>query len=253
MTKLFSESFGKGPDLVLLHGWGLHSGIWHRTATELSENFRITLIDLPGFGRSSDLSDDSISNVMQEILNVAPLKATWIGWSLGGLIATKIASNFPERVAKLICVASSPKFLQDANWSGMTADVLEKFAEQLHSDYEGTLKRFLLLQFHGLVLDKDLLQWLQSNLFQYGKPSLQTLMRGLFMLNTLDCRDEIKNIACPIKYILGRLDMLVPAKIVEDLPKLSSNIEITLFPKASHAPFLTHTIEFIKHVRSFAQ
>jgi pimeloyl-[acyl-carrier protein] methyl ester esterase len=224
MQKLFSESFGQGPDLVLLHGWGMHSGVWQRVALKLSETFRVTLIDLPGFGRSPVLSDDSVSSIIKHILEVAPLKATWIGWSLGGLIATKIASNFPERVTKLICVASSPKFLQEANWPGLAADVLEKFANQLHHDYEGTLNRFLLLQFHGLVVEKDMMQWLQSNLFKYGKPTLHTLTTGLLMLNTLDCRNEIKNIACPIEYILGRLDTLVPAKIVEDLPALSSNI-----------------------------
>ena len=39
---LFSATTGHGPDLVLLHGWGLHSGVWEQTAALLAENFRVT-------------------------------------------------------------------------------------------------------------------------------------------------------------------------------------------------------------------
>ncbi|NNG13616.1 MAG: alpha/beta fold hydrolase, partial [Gammaproteobacteria bacterium] len=50
--KLYSETIGHGPDLVLLHGWGAHSGVWAGMREALAENFSVTCIDLPGHGRS---------------------------------------------------------------------------------------------------------------------------------------------------------------------------------------------------------
>ena len=41
------------PPLVFLHGWGLNHGIWRPLAEQLKANYRVTLIDLPGFGHSS--------------------------------------------------------------------------------------------------------------------------------------------------------------------------------------------------------
>ena len=42
------DVYGSGPDLVLLHGWGMHGGLWSDWADELGEWFRVTVVDLPG-------------------------------------------------------------------------------------------------------------------------------------------------------------------------------------------------------------
>ncbi|HRA24442.1 MAG TPA: alpha/beta fold hydrolase, partial [Usitatibacteraceae bacterium] len=49
---LHVELAGQGPDLVLLHGWGLHGGVWQGLARELAPAFRLHLVDLPGHGHS---------------------------------------------------------------------------------------------------------------------------------------------------------------------------------------------------------
>lgn len=50
MTQLHIESLGHGPDLVLLHGWAMHSGIWSGVQDQLARQFRLHLVDLPGMG-----------------------------------------------------------------------------------------------------------------------------------------------------------------------------------------------------------
>jgi len=45
---LYHQAIGDGPDVVMLHGWGLHSGVWAETATALAPEFRVTRLDLPG-------------------------------------------------------------------------------------------------------------------------------------------------------------------------------------------------------------
>lgn len=250
--KLFSESFGSGLNLVLLHGWATHSGIWRSCVEKMAKEFCVTLIDLPGFGRSQAITDYSLEGLVEHVLAVAPPRAIWLGWSLGGLIATKIASLQPMRVEKLICVASSPKFIKEQNWPGMDSNILKKFASELQDDYAETLRRFLLLQFHGMTLHKELIKSLHKDIFIHGKPRLEALDAGLKFLETLDLRQELSDLCCPTLYLLGKLDALVPVRISNVLNNYSSSIQSTVFHKASHAPFLTHENDFIDEVRRFA-
>ena len=51
------ERFGQGPDLVLLHGWGMNGAVWHGITQQLAAYYRVHLVDLPGFG-NSPLADE---------------------------------------------------------------------------------------------------------------------------------------------------------------------------------------------------
>lgn len=54
----------------------------------------------------------------EAVLQQAPDKAIWLGWSLGGLVASQIALTHPERVQALVTVASSPCFSARDEWPG---------------------------------------------------------------------------------------------------------------------------------------
>ncbi len=111
MTALYWHTCGEGKrDFVLLHGWGLNADIWHCIINRLAPHFRLHLVDLPGYGRSSGYGDMSLSEMATVVLNQAPEKALWLGWSMGGLVASQIALNQPEQVIGLITVSSSPCF-----------------------------------------------------------------------------------------------------------------------------------------------
>lgn len=251
MVTLYTETIGQGADIVLLHGWGMHSQIWHFTAEKLSKLFRVTLVDLPGFGRSQMIADYTTDTIADELLKFTPSKAIWLGWSLGGLIATKMALRYPERVTKLICISSSPKFLRNESWPGINRSVLNEFSQQLAIDYEATLMRFLVLQFFGTELNHDMLDWLSLTLFAQGKPTLQALQASLALLEQEDLRSHLAQVTCPLLYLLGKKDAIVPARVAIELKQLNPNINTLIFPKASHAPFLSHEAEFITQVRNF--
>lgn len=251
---LYHESFGAGPDLVLLHGWGFHSDVWRTSAELLANYYRVTLIDLPGFGRSPlFLEQYDLNKICDLLLTVAPARAHWLGWSLGGLFAMQIASCYPRSVNKLICVASSPKFTADHQWPGMSPVVLRNFAEDLTRDYQTTLLRFLALQ---VGVDptqevKKTLKNLRERLFHYGTPQVLALYGGLALLENVDLRTVLKTLDCPSLFMLGKLDALVPVAMVNELKQLAPQVQVEIVHGANHAPFLSHADLFLQQLIKF--
>jgi pimeloyl-[acyl-carrier protein] methyl ester esterase len=77
MRKVYVDTLGEGPDLVLLHGWAMHSGIWSSVRSQLAQYFRLHLIDLPGHGASPAPwihGPDSLKNMSEMIMDSLPGK-----------------------------------------------------------------------------------------------------------------------------------------------------------------------------------
>ena len=114
---LFVQAKGVGPDLVLLHGWGMNADVWEDVVNTLSTDHRVTTVDLPGHGRSSnDLDDYSLENLAKTVSEAVPAGSVLAGWSLGGLVATQMVLDYPDRFKKLILVSSAPQFVKDEGW-----------------------------------------------------------------------------------------------------------------------------------------
>ena len=66
-----------------------------------------------------------------------------LGWSLGGMVALELARTRPTDLAALVLVATTPRFLEDADWAGgMAPAVLQGFAAGLAQDYRRTISNF---------------------------------------------------------------------------------------------------------------
>ena len=53
MADLHVDSYGSGTPLVMLHGWGMHGGMWGSAVTKLAQHYRVHCVDLPGHGYSA--------------------------------------------------------------------------------------------------------------------------------------------------------------------------------------------------------
>ncbi|MGH8106505.1 MAG: alpha/beta fold hydrolase, partial [Arenimonas sp.] len=142
------EQRGTGPALVMIHGWAMHCGIFAPLISLLEKHFTCYLVDLPGHGRSlDDHSSLNLAAIAQEISERVP-RATWCGWSLGGLVALHAAQH--HQINGLIMLCASPRFVKADHWPhGMPASVFTGFAEDLQKDYRATLDRFISLEAQG--------------------------------------------------------------------------------------------------------
>ncbi len=254
MNNLWWETLGsENHHLVLLHGWGLNAEVWRSVLPELSAHFTVHLVDLPGYGRSQGFGAMSLSEMAERVLAQAPGQAVWLGWSLGGLVASQAALMAPERVSRLCTVASSPCFSAQEDWPGIRPDVLAGFQRQLSEDFERTVERFLALQTLGTETARRDARALKSVVLEQPMPAVDVLNGGLEILKTADLRTPLASISQPLLRIYGRLDGLVPRRIAAMLDEQWPASRSLIIDKSAHAPFISHPDEFCRAVIDFAR
>lgn len=248
----FVKQSGTGPALVLLHGWGLHGGIWETVLPQLEQNFTVYNVDLPGFGYSPVHNGDySLDYLVESVAAILPEECYLLGWSLGGLVATALTLKCQSKIKKLITVASNPSFVANENWHGMQAQLLESFMQYLDEDYEGTLIRFLGIQTMGSASQKEDIKLLKETVFIHGQPSKKAMKGGLEILHDINLVEQLSQLKLPVLRMYGRLDSLVPAKVAADVENHIPNSKAIIYRKSAHAPFLSNTDAFVEDVRSF--
>ncbi|MDC9612720.1 pimeloyl-ACP methyl ester esterase BioH [Xenorhabdus khoisanae] len=252
MNQLFWQTIGDAPrDLVMLHGWGLNAEVWRSVEMCLAPHFRLHLVDLPGYGRSQPYPAMSLADMADTVWQQAPENALWLGWSLGGLVASRIALDHPEQVAGLVTVASSPKFSTDGDWPGIKPTVLSAFEHQLSADFQKTVERFLALQTLGTDSARQDARVLKSVVLNQPMPTVDVLNAGLEILRTDDLRAELSQLQLPFLRIYGYLDGLVPRKIAAQLDREWPNTHSVIMRNAAHAPFISHPDEFVEVLMDF--
>lgn len=241
------------PTLVLLHGWGLNHAVWQQLLPKLSEYFHVLTPDLPGFGLAVSYPQPYLLNDVAAIVaRQIPVGSLVLGWSLGGMVATQIALDFPDKVQALALVASSPCFVAKEGWPGMAPLVLNQFAAALAKDTALTIDRFLAIQALGSETARQEIKQLKQALMSLPLPQAAALSGGLDLLAKQDLRLRLTELKMPVAGCFGRLDSLVPVAMLPELQLLLPHSTFTLLPKASHAPFISHPLEFSQWLLDWA-
>lgn len=250
--RLHVETAGQGPSLVLLHGWGMHSGIWSTLLPELVRQFRVTCVDLPGHGRSPPPAGPfGLESTADAVAAVAPRGAAWLGWSLGGQVALAAALAGAD-IRRLVLVATTPRFVAAPDWPwGMAAATLAGFAASLAEDHRKTVRDFLVLQLRGDRHAAARLGELRRTLEQRAEPEPDALRAGLDILATTDLRNLLDTVRQPALVVAGERDRLTPAGAGRRLAAGLPGGRLLALPGAAHVPFLSHPEAFVAAVTEF--
>lgn len=247
------EGDAQNPELVLLHGWGASSAVWQPVLDNLSQHFNLTCIDLPGHGGSPFIENKlhTAKTWARAALEVAPAKASWLGWSLGGLVAQCIASMAGDRVEKLILVASTCKFVAGDNWpEAMDEKTFSNFHKNVTDDPRGSLLRFIALQTRGSASASEDARQLRKTLLS-PQPVAGAMDAGMHILLKADLRKQATHIDCPVLLLAGDRDTLVPVTAITAMQHIFVRAETQVIEHAGHAPFLSHPLIFVDRVLNF--
>lgn len=165
---------GEGPRaLICIHGVGSYLEAWDGVAARLGDAFRLLRFDLRGHGRSSRVKgryeiDDFVGDVLVLADHVGFEQFDLAGFSLGGLIAQRLALTRPERLRKLVLLATV---------AGRTQDERARVAARLAALESGD---------RGSHYDASLSRWLTEG-FQERHPQLVAQLRQRNADNDPDC------------------------------------------------------------------
>ena len=237
---------------VLVHGWGINSGVMLPFAEKLAEFAEVILLDLPGYGRNSNLQfPQDEETLIEMVAAVTDKPAYWVGWSFGATVALKIAEKKPQQVKGLISIAGTPKFVnKDGEWSyGVDAAIAAEFAENLAQNSSKTLKIF---EAQTAAQESDarvLLKMIRSA--RKDLPITDTLIRSLNMLHNADMRAAVAEMDIPAFWVFGEHDALIRPIPKTQLINANQKSVTAIIPQTGHMPFLSATEETVQRIKEF--
>lgn len=244
---------GNGPDLALLHGWGLGAGVWSGVADTLAAHCRVHLVSLPGYdGMVADADDAaSFAATAAALAAALPRGTTLCGWSLGGMLALAAAAAAPGHFARLALVGSTPSFVQRKGWhAAQPPSLLDDFAANVATNTAKTLARFVLLFAQGDSAARQVVRTL-TPLAAEATPSPATLLAGLDWLRTTDLRAAFPQIELPVLLLHGEHDPLMPLAAAVAMAAALPRARLETFAGAAHAPFVSDPARFSSLLAAF--
>jgi len=239
------------PPIVLLHGWGLSSAVWAPLTAQLSPQLALHAPDLPGHG-DAPVAGDTLADWADALLPALPDGATVVGWSLGAQFALHLAAHAPRKVARLVLIAASPRFVQGDDWpNAMPVDTLTEFRRSFDLDPAATQRRFIALQALGDAARREVSATLTAALTPADASHQRALATGLRLLADTDLRPLVGHIAQPVRLLHGSADTLMPVAAAEWLADQLPNGRLSVFQHSGHAPFASRPADCATLIESF--
>jgi pimeloyl-[acyl-carrier protein] methyl ester esterase len=245
------EHFGRGRPVVLLHGWGFHSGVWAPVLPRLGERFALHCVDLPGHGRSRAVRLRGLDSLVDEIAPCVPDGSLVAGWSLGALAAMRLAHRHPSRVRALALIAGTPCFLARDGWPhGVSAAALEEFASGVRSQPQQALEGFVRLNSLGAHGARRAIRTVCAALRGREAPDPGALEAGLAILREADLRGEALALRVNTCVIHGVEDAVVPVGAGRWLAGAITGARLVELARSAHLPFVSEPEEVCEAIEA---
>tara|TARA_Y100001936_G_scaffold243596_1_gene282713 strand:+ start:6975 stop:7805 length:831 start_codon:yes stop_codon:yes gene_type:complete len=248
----------KYTNLVFIHGYSSSKNTWDRVTSELSNFYNITTLDLRGMGRSGRFSDKFsydvwINDLIIVLEKLFEQKVILIGHSLGGWIATNIASKRPDLVNHLVLVDP---------YTSAPDDVRNKIRRIPSADVEFRKNRSKKIK--NAKTPKDLISETKKIYPNASKHSIKILSRMWFDLDHILEKNRIrekinidkfiqiyKNINCNILFILGTpsLGGIVSREEKKYMKNLLPDSKFLDLKNSGHTPQIEDHIKFIDKIK----
>lgn len=229
--QIYFESVGAGDAVVLSHGGGGNHAVWYQQVPVLALKYRVITWDQRGFGRSTNVSQQSgpvsaVEDLKALLDHLGITSAHLVGQSMGGWAVMGFALRYPERVRSLVLAdtvagISTPLAAQAIDpglRSSAPPDQLPITRHPGLSDALGTrdpAKAFLYRQIGGRTPAG------------MGEKLRQT---------TYDLND-VRRIRIPTLLVVGEQDQVFPPATIRSVAAEVRGAQVTVVPGAGHSPY----------------
>jgi pimeloyl-ACP methyl ester carboxylesterase len=247
------QDAGKGPPLVLLHGFLCDSRCWRRQLEDLSDQFRVVAWDALGAGSSSDPPDPFTitdwAQCLAQFLNLVGIERAYVlGLSWGGVLAQEFYRLYPARVLRLILADTY------AGWKGsLPQPACEKRLERCFLESSLPPDKFVPLwvpEFFTEGASPDLKEEMSAVVSDFHPLGFRLMAKSL---DDTDTTDLLPNIGVPTLVLWGDDDRRSPMNIAEQLRDAIPNAALAVIANAGHVSNMEQPEEFNAQVRRFCR
>lgn len=244
------------PALVLISGWGADERVWLPVEPFLSQHFSVYKLSLMS---ERQFAASGLDDLVDAIAEAIPPASVVCAWSLGAMLAVKVAERFPDKVRRLVLVACNASFVQTNRWPpAMDSATFSQFVSAFETRPEKTQRRFVALQAKGTEGEKTLLKNL-NDISALTPENHQHAMTLLKLLGELDISQNLSALTIPILFVFGENDALVPVAAAPALENLlraqvaSGSCLIHSIPNCGHVPHVSHSGAFLTSLTAFLE
>jgi pimeloyl-ACP methyl ester carboxylesterase len=227
-ARLWYDVLGEGEPILLHHGYTASRVNWMPVAELLQSSYQVILMECRGTGESEHTPEGySLEQYSRDVIGIADHLGldgfTYAGHSMGGGIGYVLALTYPERIQRLILMASVPA-------DRPAGTVLPPPTTQpTEADRAALLARYRALSFRGDVDDEA---WFQDRARHVIGVAPGHYVEGAASMRALSVGHRLAELAMPTLVIAGGADGLLPANL-RDFARLP-NATLQVISHAGH-------------------
>ncbi|HLM35836.1 MAG TPA: alpha/beta hydrolase [Gaiellaceae bacterium] len=246
-----------GQPMVFAHGFGCDQNMWRYVAPAFEDEYRVVLFDSVGAGKSDTSaysrarygSLDGYAEDALEILHELELRDTiFVGHSVSAMVGVLAAKREPERLASLILIGPSPRYIDDGDYvGGFTREDIEGLLESLESNYLGwsaAMAPVIMGNADRPELGEEL-----TNSFCRTDPKIAQHFARVTFLS--DNRSDLAGVEIPALVLQCSDDPIAPLAVGEYVHGSLSQSELVVLNATGHCPNLSAPDETVAAMKEF--
>lgn len=233
---------GSGKSIVLLHGWGASLDTFMSLFEDLSKSYDVTLLDFPGFGKSSEPStpwnlDDYAKMTMNFMAALSIKNPTLLGHSFGGRVSIKLSQLMA--INQIILV----------NSAGIKPKRKSSYFVRVYG-YK-LFKTVASLPFFKWLLKEPLEAYREIYSSSDYKQASPIMKQVLSKVVNEDLKSILPKINSPVLLIWGDQDTSTPIEDAKVMESLIPDSGLVVFEGAGHFSYLEQPARFLTIIKTF--
>ncbi|NDC43060.1 MAG: alpha/beta hydrolase [Chitinophagia bacterium] len=251
-SRMHYEAEGSGPAIVLLHGFPENGSLWQNILPQLT-SYRVIVPDLPGAVGSTlerETSIDDMAGLVYDVLTQEGItRAVVAGHSMGGYVALSMARQFPQALAGLCLVHSSP-FPDDEEKKAnrlRVINLIERGAKEAFLDQMvPSLFAESFRTNHSSIIEQQIQR-------SYLMPANSIVNFYKAMMNRQSSTEILAALPFPIQWILGEEDSLIPVAKILPFTHHSATNFVSLYKGCGHMSMLEMPARLVADLNHFLE
>lgn len=261
--KIHYKEFGKGPTLLLIHGWNNDWSGFLPLIEHLDDKFHVIAVDLPGYGQSDALNNDYSAEKMSDLLSefINKKNGQYIdvlcALSMGTIIASDLSHRHSEKIRSVVLIG--PPIIK---YDWLPSKIFREWMKVMNKStiLMNIGHKVLASNWYGHFTAKNI------NMYKYNRELINTYgMKGRKNINAkvlfqmgkamydYHLEKTLKEVKIPMLIILGRHDKIVDLKTAVKVGHDRRNVLTEWVEEAGHVVSLEKPIQTSKLVKEFAK